>query len=131
VLVEVTSFSSTLQRSSTLYGGRGDHRGGGAVTDDAAALVEAAERALTRAIGVARAGVRLNEIGRAIPVEVEGAGFFVLPQLGGQESGGPSTSRLLFRTLRPSDETVLNRGIGDHDRTDHLATTSRAGWPGR
>src|SRR3954471_15451606 len=38
----------------------------GAVADDATRLVEAAERALTRAIGVARAGVRLNEIGRAI-----------------------------------------------------------------
>jgi methionyl aminopeptidase len=103
----------------------------GAVTDDATRLVEAAERALTRAIGVARAGVRLNEIGRAIQSEVEGAGFFVLPQLGGHGIGRtihepPSVPNHYVA----SDETVLTEGLVLTIEPIISATTSRAVGPG-
>jgi methionyl aminopeptidase len=105
--------------------------GVGAVTDDAVRLVAAAERALTRALGVARAGVRLNEIGRAVQSEVEEAGFFVLPQLGGHGIGRtihepPSVPNHYVA----SDETVLTEGLVDHNRADHLGDYGKVGRPG-
>ena len=104
----------------------------GAVTDEAVRLVAAAERALTRAIGVARAGVRLNEIGRAIQSEVEEAGFFVLPQLGGHGIGRtihepPSVPNHYMA----SDETVLTEGLVITIEPIISATTGRSVGPGR
>jgi methionyl aminopeptidase len=103
----------------------------GAVTMDALTLVSAAERALARAIGVARAGVRLNEIGRAVQSEVEAAGFFVLPQLGGHGIG---------RTIHEppavpnhyvaSDETVLTEGLVITIEPIISATSGRSVGPG-
>jgi methionyl aminopeptidase len=103
----------------------------GAVGDDALSLVAAAERALTRAIGVARAGVRLNEIGRAVQSEVQQAGFFVLPQLGGHGIGRtihepPSVPNHYVA----SDETVLTEGLVITIEPIISATTSRAVGPG-
>jgi methionyl aminopeptidase len=103
----------------------------GAVTVDATRLIDAAERALTRAIGVARAGVRLNEIGRAVQSEVEQAGFFVLPQLGGHGIGRtihepPSVPNHYVA----SDETVLTEGLVITIEPIISATTSRSVGPG-
>jgi methionyl aminopeptidase len=103
----------------------------GAVSDEARSLVAAAERALTAAIAVARAGVRLNEIGRAVQSEVQGAGFFVLPQLGGHGIGRtihepPSVPNHYVA----SDETVLTEGLVITIEPIISATTSRAVGPG-
>jgi methionyl aminopeptidase len=104
----------------------------GSVAGDALSLVAAAERALTRAIGVARDGVRLNEIGRAVQSEVQRAGFFVLPQLGGHGIGRtihepPSVPNHYVA----SDETVLTEGLVITIEPIISATTSRAVGPGR
>jgi methionyl aminopeptidase len=104
----------------------------GSVAGDALSLVAAAERALTRAIGVARDGVRLNEIGRAVQSEVQRAGFFVLPQLGGHGIGRtihepPSVPNHYVA----SDETVLSEGLVITIEPIISATTSRAVGPGR
>jgi methionyl aminopeptidase len=103
----------------------------GAVSDDALSLVAAAERALTRAIGVARAGVRLNEIGRAVQSEVQEAGFFVLPQLGGHGIGRtihepPSIPNHYVA----SDETILTEGLVITIEPIISAATARAVGPG-
>jgi methionyl aminopeptidase len=103
----------------------------GAVTMDALMLVSAAERALARAIGVARAGTRLNEIGRAIQSEVEEAGFFVLPQLGGHGIGRtihepPSVPNHYVA----SDETFLTEGLVITIEPIISATSRRSVGPG-
>jgi methionyl aminopeptidase len=104
----------------------------GAVSEDALSLIAAAERALARAIGVACAGVRLNEIGRAVQSEVErAAGFFVLPQLVGHGIGRtihepPSVPNHYVA----SDETVLTEGLVITIEPIISATTSRAVGPG-
>jgi methionyl aminopeptidase len=103
----------------------------GAVTADATRLIDVAERALKRAIGVARAGVRLNEIGRAVQSEVEQAGFFVLRQLGGHGIGRtihepPSVPNHYVA----SDETVLTEGLVITIEPIISATTSRSVGPG-
>jgi methionyl aminopeptidase len=102
-----------------------------AVSEDALSLIAAAERALARAIGVARAGVRLNEIGRAVQSEVQKAGFFVIPQLGGHGIGRtihepPSVPNHYVA----SDETVLTEGLVITIEPIISATTSRAVGPG-
>jgi methionyl aminopeptidase len=103
----------------------------GAVSESALSLVAAAERALTRAIKVARAGVRLNEIGRAVQSEVERAGFFVLPQLGGHGIGRtihepPSVPNHYVA----SDETFLTEGLVLTIEPIISATTGRSVGPG-
>jgi methionyl aminopeptidase len=103
----------------------------GTVTEDARRLIAAAERALTRALDVARAGVRLNEIGRAVQSEVEQAGFFVLPQLGGHGIGRtihepPSVPNHYVA----SDDTVLTEGLVITIEPIISATTARAVGPG-
>jgi methionyl aminopeptidase len=103
----------------------------GAVNDDAVRLVATAERALTRALGMARAGVRLNQIGRAVQWEVEEAGFFVLPQLGGHGIGRtihepPSVPNYYVA----SDETVLTEGLVITIEPIISATTDRSVGPG-
>jgi methionyl aminopeptidase len=100
----------------------------GHVSEDALRLVAAAERALARALGVAHAGVR------AVQSEVERAGFFVLPQLGGHGIG---------RTIHepPSvpnhyvarDQTILTEGLVITIEPIISATTSKSvgrgdGW---
>jgi methionyl aminopeptidase len=103
----------------------------GAGAGDATRLIDAAERALTRAIGVARAGVRLNEIGRAVQSEVQQAGFFILPQLGGHGIGRTiHESPSVPNHYVASDETVLTEGLVITIEPIISATTSRAVGPG-
>jgi methionyl aminopeptidase len=104
----------------------------GAVTTQALTLVSTAERALARAIGVARDGVRLNEIGRVVQSEVEEAGFFVLPQLGGHGIGRaihepPSVPNHYIS----SDETVLTEGLVITIEPIISATSGKSVGPGR
>jgi methionyl aminopeptidase len=107
----------------------------GSVTPTAASLVSTAERALTRALAAAGAGVRLNEIGRAVQTEVEEAGFFVLPGLGGHGIGRtihepPSVPNYYVR----ADQTVLTEGLVItiepiiSERTDRTVGPGRDGW---
>jgi methionyl aminopeptidase len=106
--------------------------GVGAIRDEAKQLIEAAEQALARALGVVRAGVRLNEVGRAVQSEVEAAGFFVLPQLCGHGIGRtihepPSVPNY----YDAADETVLTEGLVITIEPIISATTSRSVGPGR
>jgi methionyl aminopeptidase len=57
------------------------------VSDDARRLVRCAERAFRKAISVARAGRRVNEIGRAVEDEVRRSGFSVVKELCGHGIG--------------------------------------------
>jgi methionyl aminopeptidase len=105
--------------------------GVGTVTRQARELVETAERALARALRVARAGVLLNEIGRAVQREVENAGFHILPQLGGHGIGRtihepPSVPNHYVA----SDRTVLTEGLVITIEPIISATTTRSVGPG-
>jgi methionyl aminopeptidase len=105
--------------------------GVGAIAADARRLIAAAEHALLRAIGVARAGARLNEIGRAVQSEVGEAGFFVLPQLGGHGIGRtihepPSVPNHYVA----SDRTVLTEGLVITIEPIISATSSASSGPG-
>ena len=59
----------------------------GAGSDTARRLVSAAESALKAGLGVARAGIRVNEIGRAVQREVRRHGFSVVRGLCGHGVG--------------------------------------------
>lgn len=94
-------------------------------------LVKVAELALTRAISTARAGVRLNEIGRAVQSEVSRAGFHVLTQLGGHGIG-----REIHEEPRvpnyyvAGDQTRLTEGLVITIEPIIAATTSHVSGPG-
>jgi methionyl aminopeptidase len=57
------------------------------VADEARRLVRCAERAFFQAMGVARAGNRINKIGRSVEQEVKRSGFSVIRALGGHGIG--------------------------------------------
>ncbi len=57
------------------------------VADDARRLVQCAESAFQSAMRFARAGRRVNEIGRAVEQEVKRSGFQVIRELGGHGIG--------------------------------------------
>jgi methionyl aminopeptidase len=102
----------------------------GKISTEARRLIETAERALVQALGVARAGTRLNGIGRAIQEEVESAGFFVIPQLGGHGIGRtlhepPSVPNYFVET----DDTLLSEGLVITIEPIIAAGTSRARGP--
>lgn len=59
----------------------------GAVSETAAALVRCAESAFRQAMGAAKPGARVYEIGRAVHREVRRHGFSVLPEYGGHGIG--------------------------------------------
>ena len=59
----------------------------GKVSDEKRRLMGCAERAFAKAMLVARAGARVNEIGRIIETEVRSSGFFVIRELGGHGIG--------------------------------------------
>jgi len=61
--------------------------GVGQVSEEKRRLALCAERAFAKAMLVARAGARVNEIGRAIESEVRCSGFFVIRELGGHGIG--------------------------------------------
>jgi methionyl aminopeptidase len=95
-------------------------------------LVKAADLALVRAISTARAGVRLNEIGRAVQSEVSRAGFHVLTQLGGHGIG-----REIHEEPRvpnyyvAGDRTRLTEGLVITIEPIIAATTSHVSGPGK
>jgi methionyl aminopeptidase len=57
------------------------------VSEDARRLAECAKRAFQKAMLVARANHRVNEIGRAVEKEVRASGFRVIRELGGHGIG--------------------------------------------
>ncbi len=57
------------------------------VSEDARRLAACAERAFQKAMQVARANQRVNEIGRAVEKEVRASGFRVIRELGGHGIG--------------------------------------------
>lgn len=59
----------------------------GTVTDPVKELIACAERAFTKSMPVARAGFRVNEIGRVVEREVRRCGFSVIRDLGGHGIG--------------------------------------------
>jgi methionyl aminopeptidase len=59
----------------------------GAVARPVQQLIECAERAFTKSLLVARAGFRVNEIGRIVEREVRRCGFSVIRDLGGHGIG--------------------------------------------
>jgi methionyl aminopeptidase len=61
--------------------------GVGKVSEEKRRLTSCAERAFAKAMLVARAGTRVNEIGRMIESEVRASGFFVIRKLGGHGIG--------------------------------------------
>jgi methionyl aminopeptidase len=59
----------------------------GAVAGQVRELIDCAERAFTKSMLVARAGFRVNEIGRIVEREVRRCGFSVIRDLGGHGIG--------------------------------------------
>jgi methionyl aminopeptidase len=59
----------------------------GRISEEKRRLMSCAERAFRAAMLVARAGARINEIGRKIESEVRRSGFFVVRELGGHGIG--------------------------------------------
>jgi methionyl aminopeptidase len=78
----------------------------------ALALLAAAQRALSRALAAARAGARLNEIGRAVSYSARRDGFNVVRELSGHGIGRtihepPAVPNVYERSARQR----LNRGL--------------------
>src|SRR5262245_31370563 len=84
----------------------------GTIDRPARALIASAQRALSRALAVAHAGARLNEIGRAVSYSARRDGFRVVRELSGHGIGRtihepPAVPNVYERTLRQR----LNRGL--------------------
>ena len=104
------------------------------VSDDARRLVRCAERAFRKAIAVAKAGRRVNDIGRAVEDEVRRSGFAVVKQLCGHGIGrtiheapsvpnyfDPSADQRLTNGLVITIEPLIAAGEGE----EYIA---RDGW---
>ncbi len=73
----------------------------GKVSEEMRRLINCAERAFEMAMGVARAGRKVYEIGRAIETEVRQSGFFVIKALEAVTgSGGQFMSRPASQTMK-------------------------------
>jgi methionyl aminopeptidase len=107
------------------------------VSDASRRLVRCAERAFNQAMRVARAGNRVNEIGRAVEREVTRGGFSVIRELGGHGIGrtiheSPSVPNYDDRTVRHrltaglviTVEPIIAMGAGE-------TTTAKDGWTER
>jgi methionyl aminopeptidase len=82
------------------------------VSIEAARLCAKTESALNRAIGTARAGVRLYEIGRAVETEAERSGYRVIRQLGGHGVGRDIHEEPTIHNYYTSkDRGTLNEGM--------------------
>ena len=84
----------------------------GAASAEARSLIEAATASLTAALAVARAGARVNAIGRAVDAEVRRRGFRVVHGLSGHGVGraiheAPEVPNFYDR----SQPDVLNEGL--------------------
>lgn len=100
--------------------------GVGRISDRDRALVECTRRAFGRAMEVARAGVPLNEIGRAVEQEASRSGFTVVRDLSGHGIGrtihepprvlnyfDPRARRILTKGLVLAVEPILSAGASD------------------
>jgi methionyl aminopeptidase len=107
------------------------------VSEESLRLVRCAERAFQRAMRVARAGNRVNEIGREVEREVRRSGFSVIRQLGGHGIGrtiheAPSVPNYEDRTARQrltkglviTVEPIIAAGAGQTE-------TAEDGWTER
>jgi methionyl aminopeptidase len=98
----------------------------------ASALVETAERALERALGVVTAGARLNEIGRVVEREVRASGFQVLHALSGHGIGRTIHEQpRVANYYDPDDRAVLTEGLVITIEPIIAASTTRVGTVGR
>ncbi len=84
----------------------------GEVSDEKLRLVACAKRAFEKAMRVARAGVRVSEIGRAVEREVQRRGFSVIRDLAGHGIGrtiheGPRVPNY----ADPSSDEILTEGL--------------------
>ena len=106
----------------------------GAVRRESQRLIARAERAFDKAMLVARAGVRVSEIGRVIEQEVRSAGFSVIRDLGGHGIGrtiheeprvpnfaDPTARHILTEGLVITVEPIIAVGSG-------RAFIARDGW---
>jgi len=106
----------------------------GKVTPQAERLMNCAERAFAKAMLVARAGFRVNEIGRIVEREVRKDGFSVIRELGGHGIGrtiheepripnyaDPEARQILTEGLVITVEPIISGGSG-------RVFTDRDGW---
>jgi len=106
----------------------------GTVTQQAKNLIACAERAFHKSMLVARAGFRVNEIGRVVEREVRKAGFSVVRDLGGHGIGrtihedprvpnypDPGARQILTEGLVITVEPIISSGSGS-------VFTDKDGW---
>jgi methionyl aminopeptidase len=106
----------------------------GVVPEGSQQLIACAERAFAKAMLVARAGVRVFEIGRAVEREVRRCGFSVIRDLGGHGIGrsiheepripnyaDPQADQILTEGLVITVEPIIAAGSG-------RAVLARDGW---
>ncbi|HXB21800.1 MAG TPA: type I methionyl aminopeptidase [Candidatus Solibacter sp.] len=106
----------------------------GEVSNERRLLIACAERAFQNAMLVARAGVRISEIGRAVEQEVRRNGFSVIRDLGGHGIGrtiheeprvpnyaDPRAQQILTEGLVITVEPIIAAGSG-------RAIMARDGW---
>jgi methionyl aminopeptidase len=97
----------------------------GTVPDPVKQLIACAERAFTKSMLVARAGFRVNEIGRIVEREVRRSGFSVIRDLGGHGIGrtihedpripnypDPNARQILTEGLVITIEPIIAAGSG-------------------
>jgi methionyl aminopeptidase len=89
--------------------------GVGNISEQKSRLMACAERAFHCAMKVARAGVRVSEIGREIEREVRRTGFSVVRELGGHDSRTAKRSELFRWEFRRN----IDRRHGNYRRADH------------
>jgi methionyl aminopeptidase len=106
----------------------------GKVSQESQELIDCAERAFAKAMLVARAGVSVFEIGRAVEREVRRSGFSVIRELGGHGIGrtiheeprvpnfaDPDADQILTEGLVITVEPIIAAGSG-------RAVLARDGW---
>jgi methionyl aminopeptidase len=106
----------------------------GVIPEESQQLIDCAERAFDKAMQVARAGVRVLEIGRAVEREVRRCGFSVIRELGGHGIGrtiheeprvpnyaDPDADQVLTEGLVITIEPIIAAGSG-------RAMLARDGW---
>lgn len=106
----------------------------GKVSEERRRLMKCAESAFGAAMGVARAGARVAEVGRVIEREVRGAGFSVIRELGGHGIGrtihedpsvpnfaDPAAREILTEGMVITVEPIIAAGSG-------AAVLARDGW---